>query len=131
MEWRVDTHSPVPPSRQLVETALDAIARGELGPGDRMPSVRALAAEALVNPNTVSKAYRDLEHLGATAGKNGSGVYVTPEGPDVAQALRLTTTLEAFADAAHKALRAGHQREALLAMFEQAVRQAPDREKTS
>lgn len=70
---RVDPYSPVPPSQQLVAAALDAIASGELAAGDKLPSVRGLAAEALVNPNPVTKAYRDLEHLGATEGRNGSG----------------------------------------------------------
>ena len=109
MNCRVDPHSLVPPSQQLVAAVLDAIASGELGVGDKLPSVCGLAAEALVNPNTVTKAYRDLEHLGATAGRNGSGVYVTAAGPDVAKATRFAETLQAFREAALQALRAGHE----------------------
>jgi DNA-binding transcriptional regulator YhcF (GntR family) len=105
---RVDPHSLVPPSQQLVAAVLDAIARGDLGPGDKLPSVRGLAAEALVNPNTVGKAFRDLEHLGATEGRNGSGVFVTAAGPDVARAIRLAETLATFREAALAAVRAGH-----------------------
>ncbi len=56
MSYRVDPHSEVPPSKQLVQQVLDAIARGDLETGDRLPSVRGMAAEALVNPNTVGKA---------------------------------------------------------------------------
>lgn len=108
MEVRVDPHSLVPPSQQLVAAVLDAIARGELAPGDKLPSVRGLAAEALVNPNTVSKAWRDLEHLGATEGRNGSGVFVTAAAPDVARGIRLAATLAAFRAASAAALRAGH-----------------------
>ncbi len=78
---RVDPHADVPPSRQIVEAVLDAVARGEWGPEDRLPSVRALAEEAMVNPNTVGKAYRDLEGLGVVEGRNGSGVFVTAAGP--------------------------------------------------
>jgi DNA-binding transcriptional regulator YhcF (GntR family) len=106
---RVDPHSLVPPSQQLVAAVLDAIAAGELAPGDKLPSVRGLAATALVNPNTVAKAFRDLEHLGATEGRNGAGVFVTAGGPDVAKAIRLAETLAAFRDAARLALRAGHE----------------------
>tara|TARA_R110002094_G_scaffold164248_4_gene148490 strand:- start:1909 stop:2325 length:417 start_codon:yes stop_codon:yes gene_type:complete len=106
---RVDPHSPVPPSQQLVAAALDAIASGELTVGDKLPSVRGLAAEALVNPNTVTKAYRDLEHLGATEGRNGSGVYVTAAGPKVAKGIRLAETLSAFRAAVQFAKRAGHE----------------------
>jgi GntR family transcriptional regulator len=113
VNFRVDPHSHVPPSQQLVDAVLDAIARGELRPGDKLPSVRGLAALALVNPNTVGKAYRDLEHLGATAGKNGSGVFVTDGGADVAKALRLLSTLDAFRAAAAACQRAGHAPELL------------------
>ena len=60
MQLRVDPNSTVPPSQQLVAAVLDAIARGELRPGDKLPAVRALAAQVLVNPNTVGKAWRDL-----------------------------------------------------------------------
>lgn len=88
---------------------LDAIATGELAAGDKLPSVRGLAAEALVNPNTVTKAYRDLEHLGASEGRNGSGVYVTADGTKVAKGIRLAETLDAFRAAVQFAQRAGHE----------------------
>lgn len=113
MNVRVDPHSLTPPSQQLVAAVLDAIASGELAVGDKLPSVRGLAASALVNPNTVTKAWRDLEHLGATEGRNGSGVYVTAAGPAVAKALRLAETLAAFRAAVLHALRAGHDVELL------------------
>lgn len=113
MNIRVDPHSLTPPSQQLVAAVLDAIANGELAVGAKLPSVRGLAAEALVNPNTVIKAYRDLEHLGATEGRNGSGVFVTANGPDVARALRLAETLAAFRAATAAALRAGQEGEVL------------------
>ena len=113
MRIRVDPHSLVPPSQQLVAAVLDAIASGELQPGDKLPSVRGLAALALVNPNTVTKAYRDLEHLGASEGRNGSGVFVTAGGPAVSRAIRLAETLATFRDAALHAIRAGHDAETL------------------
>lgn len=118
MNLRVDPHSLTPPSQQIVAAVLDAIATGELTPGDKLPSVRGLAAEALVNPNTVAKAFRDLEHLGATAGRNGSGVFVTAAGPDVAKAIRLAETLEQFQQAAQQALRAGHDEQQLLSVLD-------------
>ena len=117
MNVRVDPHSLVPPSQQLVAAVHVAIATSSLRPGDRLPSVRSLAAEALVNPNTVAKAWRDLEHLGVTEGRNGSGVFVTAAGPEVARALRLAETLATFTTAVRQALRAGHSEEALLAAF--------------
>lgn len=108
MDVSVDPYSPTPPSRQLVVQMLDAMARGELAAGDRLPSVRALAADALVNPNTVGKAYRELEGIGVTVGKNGSGVFVTSDGPAIARRMRLDRTIGEFRDACRDALRAGH-----------------------
>jgi GntR family transcriptional regulator len=106
--YRVDTALDIPPSRQLVEAVLDAVARGALQPGAKLLSVRALAAEALVNPNTAAKAYRDLEALGVLEGRNGLGVFVTDKGPAIARAARERATLESFRQAAREALRAGH-----------------------
>jgi DNA-binding transcriptional regulator YhcF (GntR family) len=111
--YHVDPHSCVPPSRQLVEALLDDIARRELGAGDRLPSVRTLAADALVNPNTVCKAYRDLESAGVVQGQNGRGVFVTAEGPKRACALRQRATLDAVRAAIAEALRAGHSPSAM------------------
>lgn len=108
MSFRVDPSAPTPPSRQLVEAILDRIACGELTAGDRLPSVRQLAEEALVNPNTVGRAYRDLEWLGVALGKNGSGVFVTEDGPRLAREQRREATRQAFLAATKAALRAGH-----------------------
>lgn len=108
MTIRVDPTRATPPSRQLVEAVLDRMACGTWSAGDRLPSVRGLAAEALVNPNTVGKAYRELEVLGVVAGRNGAGVFVTPEGPDTARTERRQATLAALHAAVEAALAAGH-----------------------
>jgi GntR family transcriptional regulator len=106
---------------QLVEAVLDAIAAGRLGVGDRLPSVRDAAAEALVNPNTVARAWRELEVLGVVEGRAGSGVFVTSAGPDVARRERRKATLEALRTAAEEARRAGHDPEAIRAEVERAL----------
>lgn len=118
---KVDPHSDIPPSRQIVRAVLDAIARGDLAAGDKLPSVRAAAAQALVNPNTIGKAWRELEHMGAVFGRNGAGVFVTDDGPALAQSARLATTLDDFARAARAALDAGHERVALDAALDAAL----------
>ena len=123
--WKVDPGLDLPPSRQLVEAVLDRVASGELAAGAQLPSVRSLAAEALVNHNTVARAWRDLEHLGVVAGENGRGVFVTPAGPRIARELRRQRTLEGFERALGEALRAGHSIEALLARIR------PDRRNTA
>ena len=120
VQVRVDPHSLVPPSLQLVAAVLDAIANGELVSGDKLPAVRSMAEQALVNPNTVGKAWRELEHLGVTEGRNGAGVFVTAGAADVAKAVRLAETLATLRTAVQQALRAGHEpavlREVVLAI---------------
>ena len=113
----VDPRRATPPSQQLVEALLDRIAGGVLGVDDRLPSVRVLAAEVLVNPNTVGKAYRELEALGVVQGRSGSGVYVTRRGPRIAEALRQAATRDAFVRAYEAACAAGHRTDDLLALL--------------
>jgi GntR family transcriptional regulator len=125
MAYQVDVASDVPPSRQLVEQVLDRVATGRLAPGAQLPSVRALAAEALVNPNTAAKAVRDLEQLGVVVGKNGLGVFVSEEGPVIARARRRKSTLAAYRQALHEALRAGHAPDLLADLVERASAEFP------
>jgi len=117
MDWIIHPTSETPPSRQLVETVLDGIARGELVVGAQLPSVRRLAVKVLVNPNTVARAYRDLEALGVVKGQNGRGVFVTTGAPQIAIEKRLESTLVIFRRAACEALRTGHTPESLLAIL--------------
>jgi GntR family transcriptional regulator len=55
-----------------------AVAAGRLAEGDQLPTIRALHEKLNVNPNTVAKAYRELQHLGVIAAEQGSGCYVAP-----------------------------------------------------
>lgn len=61
-----------------------------------------------MNPNTVGKAYRDLEAMGVVAGRSGAGVFVTAEGPGLARKDRRQATLDALRLAVEKAVRVGH-----------------------
>jgi GntR family transcriptional regulator len=121
---RVDLDREVPAWRQIVDAVLDGVAAGRVGVGDRLPSVRALAAAALVNPNTVGKAYRELEADGITESRQGDGVFVADAGPERARSLRRRATLEAFRQAVAEGLRAGHDPDALADVFEGALRSA-------
>ncbi len=125
MAYQVDVASDVPPSRQLVEQVLDRVATGRLAPGAQLPSVRALAAEALVNPNTAAKAVRELELAGVVVCRNGLGVFVSDEGPAIAKTRRRKSTLATFRQALHEALRAGHGADVLADLVEAAVVQEP------
>ena len=76
MRIEVDPKAPTPPSEQIADQVRFAVAGGRLTPGDKLPSVRGLAAQALVNPNTVARAYRELEREGTVETRPGSGVYI-------------------------------------------------------
>lgn len=81
MRIEVDPRAPTPPSEQIADQVRFAVSGGRLAPGDRLPSVRGLAAQALVNPNTVARAYRELEREGTVETRPGSGVFVAPGAP--------------------------------------------------
>ena len=70
-----------PASAQAREALRDLIDRGELLPGERLPTVRALAADAALAPNTVARAYRELEEAGYLEGRGRAGTFVVDEPP--------------------------------------------------
>jgi DNA-binding transcriptional regulator YhcF (GntR family) len=76
IEFRLDPASGVPTYLQLVQQVEHALRLGYLKPGDRLPKVRDVVAALAINPNTVLKAYRDLEGKGLAAGRPGQGTFV-------------------------------------------------------
>jgi len=74
--FAVDPSSSVPVFEQIVNGLRYAVASGVYVPGEQLPSVRQLAVDLLVNPNTVAKAYRELERAGLTYSRKGLGVFV-------------------------------------------------------
>jgi DNA-binding transcriptional regulator YhcF (GntR family) len=74
--FRLDPHSGVPTYLQLVQQVEDALRLGQLVAGDQLPRVKDVVGSLAVNPNTVLKAYRELEHRGLTAGQPGQGTFV-------------------------------------------------------
>jgi GntR family transcriptional regulator len=83
LEMRIDTKSGVPFYRQIIEQVKFAIARGDLEVGDRLPTVRQLAVDLSINPNTVIRAYRELEIEGVLETHQGSGTFVGQREPQV------------------------------------------------
>ncbi len=77
MIFSIDAKSGVPFYRQIIELVKFAIARGDLKPGDQLPTVRQLAVDISINPNTVIRAYRELEIEGLLATQQGSGTFVS------------------------------------------------------
>src|ERR1700685_788996 len=75
IEFRLDPTSGVPTYLQLVHQVEHALRLGYLKPGDQLPKVRDVVASLAINPNTVSKAYRELETKGLTVGRPGQGTF--------------------------------------------------------
>ena len=73
---RLDPSSGVPTYLQLVQQVERALRLGFLQPGDQLPKVREVVAQLAINPNTVLKAYRELEHKGLASGRPGSGTFI-------------------------------------------------------
>ncbi len=76
IEFRLDAASGVPTYLQLVQQVEHALRLGYLKPGDQLPKVRDVVASLAINPNTVLKAYRELDTKGLTAGRPGQGTFV-------------------------------------------------------
>jgi GntR family transcriptional regulator len=77
MIFSLESRSGVSTYVQLVQQVRQAMQLGELVEGDRLPTVKDVAAQLAINPNTVLKAYRELEHEGLAAGRPGLGTFVT------------------------------------------------------
>ncbi len=97
IEFRLDEKSGVPIYRQIQDQVRFGIASGLLQPGEQLPTVRALAVELSVNPNTVIKAYGELEHEGLVATEQGTGTFVSPEPPPAPSEKERRAKLEALA----------------------------------
>jgi len=80
---QIDSKSGVPFYRQIIEQVKFAISLGDLAPGDRLPTVRQLAVDLSINPNTVIRAYRQLEIEGVLETHQGSGTFVGTQKPGV------------------------------------------------
>ena len=77
MLFRPNPSSGVPIYLQLMEQVKHSIETGALRPGDQLPGIRPLAEQLVINPNTVAKAYRELEHEGVIELRHGAGAFVS------------------------------------------------------
>ena len=80
MLLRPNPSSGVPIYLQLMEQVKHSIETGALRPGEQLPGIRPLAEELVINPNTVAKAYRELEHEGVIELRHGAGAFVSANG---------------------------------------------------
>ena len=109
--------SDKPIYKQIVEQISEVIAKGELSMGDKLPAARKLAAELVINPNTVARAYTVLEQAGLVVTKTGSGTFVSnPElrSSDAADINALTERMDTLIT---RGLNLGFNSRDLAAMF--------------
>jgi GntR family transcriptional regulator len=113
---RLNTHSGVPPYLQIVQQVKHDIRMGLLKEGDKLPSIKEAVTMTAVNPNTVFKAYRELENQGLVRGQPGMGIFVLdhPNTPSRIEQEKLAGDLTRWI---HKAREAGFDDEAAEALF--------------
>lgn len=88
MELQVDTSSREPIYRQLATQVREGVARGRLQPGQKLPSVRELSRSLVVNPNTIARAYTELEREGVLNTRQGKGVFVARPSCDLTKSAK-------------------------------------------
>jgi GntR family transcriptional regulator len=98
ISFRVDGHSVVPPYLQIVQQVRQALRMGVLDVGDQLPTVREVVSATAINPNTVLKAYRDLEREGLVEARAGHGTFgkSRPPGPPPGTHTRLGRSLASW-----------------------------------
>jgi GntR family transcriptional regulator len=104
MLMEVHPQSPVPIYEQIVAQVIFAVAADGLAPGAMIPSVRELAPRLLVHPNTVAKAYQELERRGVVAAKRGVGMEVTADAPRICREQRQEIVRKQIRDALRAAV---------------------------
>jgi GntR family transcriptional regulator len=118
---RLDPRTGHPPYLQLVQQIRFAVRKGTLRPGMQLPPAREVVASLVINPNTVFKAYAELEREGLVTSRPGQGTFVSDTVPhpiDGQVQRRLRRSIESWLAAAQAA---GIEREVVLAMFTEAM----------
>jgi GntR family transcriptional regulator len=125
MDFRVDQSSGVPAYLQLARQVRHAVRFGIVVPGDQLPTVRDVVAALAINPNTVLKAYRELEREGLIGSRPGQGTYVLAgiPGPAPRVMLGLRRSLDRWVGQAHVE---GLDAEAILALLEDVLARSGD-----
>src|SRR5580700_7622205 len=126
IEFHLDTRSGVPPYQQLVQQVRRALKLGLLHEGDQLPTVKEVVALVAINPNTVLKAYRELEHDGLVSARPGVGTFVTRTLSDSSLAAHgpLRQDLQRWLTKAHNA---GLDDESIEALFRDCFRSTLER----
>jgi GntR family transcriptional regulator len=121
IEFYLDARSGVPTYLQLVQQVKQAVRLGILLPGDQLPTVREVVGSLAINPNTVLKAYRELDHEGLVEGRRGQGTFVSSDLPSLppGEVKGLRSALQRWLE---RARAAGLDDENIAALFADTVR---------
>jgi GntR family transcriptional regulator len=121
IEFHLESASGVPTYLQIVQQVRQAVRLGLLSPGDQLPTVKEVVGRLAINPNTVLRAYRELDSEGLTEGRRGVGTFVREHTAPLpaADVAELRKALERWVAEARAA---GLDREAMAALFADVVR---------
>jgi GntR family transcriptional regulator len=117
----LDLASGVPAYRQIIDQILGAIASGSLAGGNQLPTVRQLAVDLSINPNTVVRAYRELEIRGVLSTQQGIGTFVTEQPIQPDEATRQRQLDQIVGDALARAGAAGLTADELIARLQEFI----------
>jgi GntR family transcriptional regulator len=123
MAFHIDTASRLPIYEQLAQQIREAIARGELQPEERLPSVRRLSDELVVNPNTIARAYTELERAGLVVSRPGLGVFVAQPRAELTRAARDRRLAELLDRWLTEAVHLGYTAEEVVRLVRERVRE--------
>jgi GntR family transcriptional regulator len=129
MLFRPNPASGVPVYLQLIEQVKHAIDVGALRPSDQLPAIRRVAEDLVINPNTVAKAYRELEHEGVIELRQGSGAFVSENGR-AGRVARVRTAQPVLQAALERLITAGLTPEEIRRLFEAELQRLADRPRT-
>src|SRR5262245_30297965 len=118
MLFRPNPSSGVPIYLQLMEQVKHAIETGALRPGDQLPGIRPVAEELVINPNTVAKAYRELEHDGVIELRHGAGAFVAANARARKAAAKVRAGQDAVAGVVEKLRKQGLSDDEIRRLFE-------------
>jgi GntR family transcriptional regulator len=118
MLFRPNPASGVPIYLQLMEQVKHSIETGALRPGEQLPGIRPLAEQLVINPNTVAKAYRELEHEGVVELRQGAGAFVAGSGQTKTLTDRMRTAQTVVAGAIAKLRQRGVTDDEIRRLFE-------------
>lgn len=125
--FHLDLHTGVPVYRQIVDQVRGGVASGALNPGDQLPTVRQLAVDLEVNPNTIVRAYRELEYDGLLETHQGTGTFISDQKIPRAGDERQRQLGQIVSDAIARAGAAGFTVQELLERMRAAAQEPPRR----